>query len=92
MSKQARRPVDERDSRDSAGEVRDGVVYDAPLTLTEAAAIMGVSIRTIGRYIADGWLGAVRMPNGRFRVKRSAVMAIVEVRQLAEAHRTGKDG
>lgn len=80
MSKQ-RRTVEERDDME----------FDAPLTLTDAADIMGVSVRTIGRYIADGWIGAVRMPNGRFRVRRSAVMAVVEVRQLAAAHNKERD-
>lgn len=44
----------------------------------EAADMLGVSVRTIRRYIATGKLTAIRYHNGRVRLIRSEVIELAK--------------
>ncbi len=44
-----------------------------PLTIGEAARILGVSVETLRRWDADGKIDAVRTPGGQRRFVRAAV-------------------
>lgn len=48
------------------------------LTTAQAAGEIQVSVRTIWRYIADGRLKALRLPDGQYRVERDALYAILK--------------
>ena len=47
------------------------------LTPAEAAAILKVSVRTLDRYQADGYIQPHRTPTGRRRFRRSDVEALL---------------
>lgn len=54
------------------------------LTVTEAADILGVSRRTVERYMTDGHLTVLRLPaNKRPRLRRAEVEALAEPTQAA---------
>jgi excisionase family DNA binding protein len=46
---------------------------DDLLTTAEAARMLRVSQKTIGRWVRLGQLPAVRLPSGQFRIKRAEV-------------------
>lgn len=52
--------------RTAAGEQSDEII-----TMAEAARALGKSPQTVGRWIQDGLLNAVRMPTGIFHLRKS---------------------
>ena len=48
------------------------------LTPAEVAHQWKVSLRTVQRYIGDGRLKAVKLPSGRYRIRRSDVADAIE--------------
>lgn len=48
---------------------------DTLMTTGEVASIMGVTSETVRDWIAGGRLSAVRLPSGRYRVKRGVLTA-----------------
>jgi excisionase family DNA binding protein len=51
---------------------------DRPLSPQQAAELLGVTDRTILRYIGDGHLRATRLPGGRlWRINRADVEALL---------------
>jgi excisionase family DNA binding protein len=55
---------------------------DRPLRLTAAALRLGVSTRTVLRYIAAGKLLATKLPSGHWRVHESAIRACLDAREV----------
>jgi excisionase family DNA binding protein len=47
------------------------------LTVAEVAGILHVHIRTVHRWIEAGKLKAVRMPNGRYRIRAADADAML---------------
>jgi putative resolvase len=59
----------------------------------KAARLIGVSFRTLKRWIYSGEISAQKMPNGRYRIQESEINRIVGVmsREI-EALRKVRDG
>lgn len=51
---------------------------DPLLSTGKAAKVLGVDTGTIRRYIALGELEAHRLPSGVYRIRRSAVLALLK--------------
>ncbi|AYN57568.1 DNA binding protein [Arthrobacter phage Corgi] len=47
------------------------------VSITDAANILGVSARTVKRYVADGHLDAGELPHGQVRLARAQVIGLV---------------
>lgn len=47
------------------------------ISITETAEFLGVSTKTVRRYIADGKLSAVRMGPRLIRVDKSSIQALM---------------
>lgn len=45
--------------------------------VTDAAVILGVSTKTVWRYINQGYLGAGTLPGGAVRLSRAQVMGCI---------------
>jgi len=50
------------------------------LKINEAAELLGMSRRTVERYIADGHLPALRTPTGQVRLRQGDVEALLTER------------
>ena len=49
----------------------------------EACRLLGVSMRTLDRFVSDGLLAARYLPNGHRRFRRSDVLALLDDRGAA---------
>jgi len=47
------------------------------VSITNAATLLGVSPRTVKRYITDGHLDAGELPHGQVRLSRAQVIGLV---------------
>ncbi len=48
------------------------------LTTSQAAVLLGISNRTVQRYVGNGQLAAMRLPSGRVRIRRADVHALTQ--------------
>ena len=48
-----------------------------PVRPREAADMLGVSVRTIRRYIADGQVPVYRLPSGHVRIRAATITALM---------------
>jgi excisionase family DNA binding protein len=53
-------------------------------TLAEAAALIGVSVETLRRYVKDGHLKAIRLPTGHYRFGYDHIAELLESRRLGD--------
>jgi len=44
----------------------------------EVARMLGVDRHTVDKWIKEGWIKAVRLPSGRYRIPESEVRRILE--------------
>lgn len=49
------------------------------VSIADAANILGVSPRTVSRYVTDGHLDAGELPHGQARLVRSQVIGLVRM-------------
>ena len=47
------------------------------LTTSQAADLLGVSKRTVQRYVGNDQLAAMRLPSGRVRIRHADVRALI---------------
>lgn len=52
------------------------------ITLTDATDALAVSTRTVGRYIADGQLEAVRLGRKTLRIKAESVERFIDAKPV----------
>jgi excisionase family DNA binding protein len=55
----------------------------ADLKISEAAALLGVSVKTVRRWEDKGYLSAVRTPSGHRRFRRAEVEALLNPEAVA---------
>jgi excisionase family DNA binding protein len=58
------------------------------LTVAAVAEELGVSPRTVHRWIGAGELEALRLPGGRLRIPESALSAWIQVRMTRSGERS----
>ena len=54
------------------------MVHERMLSVTEAARRTGLQKETVRRYIVEGRLPAVRLPNGYYRIKEQDLELMLE--------------
>ena len=59
------------------------------VSLTDAAAILAVSTKTVRRYIADGHLEAVRLGRKTLRIKLDSIERFIDARPVGGWRRAG---
>lgn len=65
-------------------------IADADIALLEVSVVakhLRCSARTVHRYIAAGWLPAVRLPGNHVRVKRVALAEFVARHSMTNVHK-----
>ena len=68
------------------------MTIDRVLRMSEAARRLGVTRRTVLRYVHEGKLPAVQLPSGHYRVRETDLAAAIEERGRHERRRPHADG
>jgi putative resolvase len=55
----------------------------ADLKIGEAAALLGVSVKTVRRWVDNGYLACVRTPSNQRRFRRADVEALLAMPEVA---------